>query len=113
MPLPWLSAIRQRLEADLEDAKEGVDDPEDYPDMVIPHHDLRRLLALVEAGERVAWAAEPLICQHDPLTMLGKPIGQYHCPECGQMQVAGVPHIADEEDLRMALTAYRAAQEGE
>ncbi|RLA51079.1 MAG: hypothetical protein DRQ65_08280 [Gammaproteobacteria bacterium] len=32
-------------------------------------------------------------CPHDPMTMLGKPIGQYHCPECGGMVVAGMPHL--------------------
>lgn len=34
-------------------------------------------------------------CSHDPRAMAGKPIGQYHCPECGKMVIAGMPH--DEE----------------
>ncbi len=33
-------------------------------------------------------------CTHDPMTMLGKPIGMYHCPECGEMVIAGVPHMS-------------------
>ncbi len=31
-------------------------------------------------------------CPHDPMTMMGQPIGMYHCPGCGDMQVAGFPH---------------------
>jgi hypothetical protein len=31
-------------------------------------------------------------CSHDPKTFLGQPIGQYHCPECGVMVLAGVGH---------------------
>jgi len=29
----------------------------------------------------------------DPLLRAGAPLGQYHCPYCGGMQVAGVPHL--------------------
>ena len=28
----------------------------------------------------------------DPRLLLGQPIGMYHCPECGEMQIAGMPH---------------------
>lgn len=28
----------------------------------------------------------------DPLRLLGAPIGQYHCPYCGSMVLAGTPH---------------------
>lgn len=31
-------------------------------------------------------------CTHDPRMYLGYPIGQYHCPECGEMVIAGLPH---------------------
>lgn len=34
-------------------------------------------------------------CTHDPTTVAG-PIGMYHCPECGEMVIAGFPH--PEED---------------
>ena len=30
-------------------------------------------------------------CSHDPTKTVG-PIGLYHCPECGDMVVTGVPH---------------------
>lgn len=29
----------------------------------------------------------------DPLALVGQPIGQYHCPYCGSMVMAGVPHL--------------------
>lgn len=31
-------------------------------------------------------------CPHDPMTMVGRPIGQYHCPDCNCMVLAGVSH---------------------
>lgn len=31
-------------------------------------------------------------CPHDPRTMLGQPIGMYHCPACGEMVLAGFEH---------------------
>lgn len=31
-------------------------------------------------------------CEHDPQQTKG-PIGMYHCPDCGEMQLAGFPHI--------------------
>lgn len=32
------------------------------------------------------------MCTHDPSKTEGT-IGQYHCPECGEMVVAGLPHL--------------------
>jgi hypothetical protein len=31
-------------------------------------------------------------CPHDPRELAGAPIGMYHCPECGEMVLAGLPH---------------------
>ncbi len=31
-------------------------------------------------------------CTYDPVPLLGEPIGMFHCPECGEMVVGGVPH---------------------
>lgn len=31
-------------------------------------------------------------CDEKPEELLGEPIGMYHCPDCGAMVVAGVPH---------------------
>lgn len=35
-------------------------------------------------------------CSHDPTKLLNMPIGMYHCPECGEMVLAGVAHTPDE-----------------
>ena len=35
--------------------------------------------------------AEKYICLYDPKLIKGA-IGMYHCPECGEMVVAGVEH---------------------
>lgn len=31
-------------------------------------------------------------CTYDPRVMAGEPIGMFHCPECGEMVLAGVAH---------------------
>lgn len=33
-----------------------------------------------------------MTCSHDPRELAGLPIGMYHCPECGEMVLAGMPH---------------------
>jgi hypothetical protein len=33
-------------------------------------------------------------CKFNPMTVPG---GMFHCPQCGEMQLGGYPHIADEE----------------
>ena len=48
-------------------------------------------------------------CQHDPRQYLGMPIGQYHCPDCLCMQVAGFEHGACEDGCEMQDDADRAA----
>jgi len=37
-------------------------------------------------------------CPEDPMKLCGKPIGMYHCPYCGCMQVACTPHVCDPEE---------------
>lgn len=32
-------------------------------------------------------------CTFDPTTVHGA-VGMFHCPDCGDMQIAGLPHIA-------------------
>jgi hypothetical protein len=41
---------------------------------------------LNEAGERCPRPWEPQ-------QLVGVPLGQYHCPYCGAMVIAGVPHL--------------------
>jgi hypothetical protein len=31
-------------------------------------------------------------CDEKPEALAGQPIGQYHCPDCGAMVMAGIPH---------------------
>ncbi len=31
-------------------------------------------------------------CPYDPKEMRGLPIGMFHCPECGEMVIAGMDH---------------------
>lgn len=45
---------------------------------------------LNEMDERCPWP-------WDPQQLKGVPMGQYHCPYCGGMQVAGTRHIDFEE----------------
>ena len=35
-------------------------------------------------------------CTYDPTALRG-PIGMFHCPECGEMQLAGLPHLPSVE----------------
>lgn len=39
-----------------------------------------------EMGLRCPWP-------WDPQQLVGAPMGQYHCPYCGAMVLAGLPHI--------------------
>ena len=32
------------------------------------------------------------LCQEKPEERLGEPLGMYHCPDCGAMLLAGIPH---------------------
>jgi hypothetical protein len=41
---------------------------------------------LNEMGERCPWP-------WDPQQLVGAPLGQYHCPYCGAMVIAGMEHI--------------------
>ena len=34
----------------------------------------------------------PAPCDEKPEKLKGQPIGQYHCPDCGAMVLAGLPH---------------------
>ncbi len=34
----------------------------------------------------------PVNCEEKPELLIGLPIGQYHCPDCGAMVLAGLPH---------------------
>jgi len=48
-------------------------------------------------------------CKHDPRQYLGYPMGMYHCPECGEMVIAGLDH----PDYDGAFKEVSANYEGE
>lgn len=37
-------------------------------------------------------------CPEDPVALKGAPLGMYHCPVCGCMQVAGLSHMCDPDE---------------
>ena len=39
---------------------------------------------------------EDFHCDEHPEMLIGAPCGQYHCPACGEMQMAGMPHLPKE-----------------
>lgn len=43
-------------------------------------------------------------CPEKPELLAGQPIGMYHCPYCGEMQLAGVPHLYPQERSNWFLT---------
>lgn len=50
-----------------------------------------------EAGERCPWP-------WDPQQLGGAPLGQYHCPHCGAMVMAGLPHTDYSGEERVLTT---------
>jgi len=46
---------------------------------------------------------ELMKCTFDPTIYAGKPIGMFHCPECGEMVLAGLPH-PDFDEPKILLT---------
>lgn len=43
------------------------------------------------------------VCHEDPTKYVGSPMGQYHCPACGCMVVAGMAHPPCGESCRLGL----------
>lgn len=41
------------------------------------------------------------VCPEDPRVLAGAPIGQYHCPACGCMVIAALPHLEHDEGCWM------------
>ncbi|MFJ3537018.1 hypothetical protein ACIPQA_16295 [Streptomyces sp. NPDC090109] len=57
--------------------------------------DLTITAPLNEEGERCPWPWEPQ-------QLVGAPLGQYHCPYCGAMVMAGMPHLDYADDTAPA-----------
>lgn len=58
-------------------------EPADAGDIVLPREDIAG--PVNEIGEPCPWPWEPQ-------QLVGVAMGQYHCPYCGAVCVAGVPH---------------------
>lgn len=58
--------------------------PEEALDIVLPRDDIHG--PLNELGEPCPWPWEPQ-------QLVGAPLGQYRCPYCSAMVVAGMSHI--------------------
>ena len=71
----------------------GITMSADVPDTIVNIVD--NCLAIISAYT-VNWGTyngrERKPCSEQPVLLTGQPIGQYHCPICGMMQVAGMPH---------------------
>lgn len=50
-----------------------------------------------ELGERCPWP-------WDPQQLVGAPLGQYHCPYCGGMQMAGMAHLEWTQEMIDEMT---------
>lgn len=48
--------------------------------------------SMIDWGEWEGRRRRP--CGEQPLLLAGKPLGQYHCPRCGMMLLAGWPHLS-------------------
>lgn len=46
---------------------------------------------------------EQAFCPERPELLAGQPIGQYHCPSCGCMVVAGIPHLPHDDGCWLGL----------
>lgn len=57
--------------------------PVDAVDITLPHDGIEG--PLNSMGKRCPWP-------WDPQQLVGAPLGCTHCPYCGDMVVAGVPH---------------------
>ncbi len=52
---------------------------------------LAAVSASIQWGEHDGRKRKP--CRGQPLLLAGTPLGQYHCEDCGEMQMAGWPHL--------------------
>lgn len=64
---------------------------------------------LSEIERMVDWGVHPRDgrrrrpCDGQPILLAGMPLGQHHCPCCGEMQLAGWAHLPPDEDYELAM----------
>lgn len=75
----------------------GVTFKDDVPDHAVNIIDsaLHAVSSMIEWGEWQGKKRKP--CEEQPILLAGMPIGMYHCPNCGMMVVAGMPHTSPQE----------------
>lgn len=64
-------------------------EPKDATELSLPHDGVHG--PLNSLGEECPWPWEPQ-------QLVGVPMGQYHCSYCGDMVIAGQPHLDYRED---------------
>ena len=57
---------------------------------------LQAIEGTINWGEHEGKKRKP--CHEQPLLLAGMPLGQYHCPVCLEMQIAGIPHLPPDEN---------------
>lgn len=79
-------------------------EPKDAVNLTLPHPDIQG--PRNELGDECPWPWEPQ-------QLVGAPLGQYHCPYCLGMVVAGVPHPdwSDEDRAEMESALYGPPEE--
>jgi hypothetical protein len=84
----------------------GVKDPpwtleEQRNAKLVLEHAMKAIERHTDWGEYEGRKRKP--CPEQPLFLIGAPLGQYHCPVCGEMQLAGIPHLAPDEDYEQVI----------
>ena len=91
------------------DAK-GIEFSIDVPDNVVNILDscLSYIEHTIDWGEYEGKKRKP--CPEQSVLLAGQPLGQYHCPYCGMMLLAGIPHLTPgapkEQDPLYPLADY-------
>jgi hypothetical protein len=88
----------------------GVKMKENVPDHAVNIIDsaLATISNWIDWGEYEGRRRKP--CPEQPILLAGQPIGQYHCPACGMMIMASMPHLSpgkpDDNDPEYPLSDY-------
>lgn len=48
-----------------------------------------------------------MICTYDPRPLALLPIGMFHCPECGDIVLAGMPHPMSDSEMNKEIEDKR------
>lgn len=78
----------------------GVTFKDEVPDHAVNIIDtaLRIIENTIDWGEYESKMRKP--CPENPVLLAGQPLGQYHCPVCGMMVIAGWRHLSPNKQPR-------------